>query len=144
MHHSDREDATVDDFRGVYMGDNPSQVVFAIEDEYQRLIGVTRLIDIDRTHGRAEIAIIIGDKTAWSRGYGTDVIQRFLRYAFEEMKLRKVVLVTDADNARGIRCYEKCGFVHEGTLREHRLRWGVPIDMVVTSVLRGEWAKANA
>lgn len=139
LHHSDREDATEDDFREVYMAPDRRQLVFAIEAEDGSLIGVTRLIDIDRTHGRGEIAIIIGDKTAWSRGYGTDVLRAFLRHTFEAMGLRRVQLITDADNARGIRCYEKAGFVHEGRLRQHRVRYGEPIDMVVMSVLRKEW-----
>lgn len=142
LHHSDREDATEEAFREVYMArDNALQAVFAIEDETGRRAGVTRLIDIDRTHGRAELAIIIGEQSAWGRGYGTDAIRTLLEYAFEEMGLRRVYLITDADNARGIRCYEKCGFAHEGTLRKHRVRHGEPLDMVVMSVLREEWER---
>jgi RimJ/RimL family protein N-acetyltransferase len=58
--------------------------------------------------------------------------------------LRRVDLLTDADNERGLRCYEKCGFVREGLLRKRRLRFGQPVDMIVMSVLREEWLRANA
>ena len=58
---------------------------------------------------------------------------------FEELGLRRVDLHTDADNARGIRCYEKCGFVREGVMRERRVRYGKPLDMVLMAVLRDEW-----
>jgi RimJ/RimL family protein N-acetyltransferase len=52
--------------------------------------------------------------------------------------LRRVTLITDADNERGIRCYEKCGFVKEGVLRGHRLRHGEPLDMLAMAVLAEE------
>ena len=55
------------------------------------------------------------------------------------MGLRRVQLITDEDNARGIRCYEKCGFVREGLLRAHRLRYGKPLNMVIMGVLKEEW-----
>ena len=64
-----------------------------------------------------------------------------LRYAFQEMELRRVALEADEDNARGIRCYEKCGFVREGLLRAHRLRRGEPVNGVVMAVLREEWER---
>lgn len=41
-----------------------------------------------------------------------------LSYAFKRLGLRRVELIADIDNARGIRCHEKYGFVHEGVLRE--------------------------
>src|SRR6266508_5906151 len=68
-------------------------------------------------------------------------IRAVLRHAFEEMGLRRIDLHTDADNARGIRCHEKCGFVREGVMRERRLRYGTPLDMVVMGVLSHEWGR---
>lgn len=140
LHHSEREDATEEDFREVYMRHDDSKLALAIElaDE-ERLIGVIRLIGIDLAHGRAELTIVIGDKGAWGRGYGTEAVRLMLRCAFERMGLRRVELITDADNERAIRSYERCGFVKEGVLRQHRLRHGKPLDMVVMSVLRKEW-----
>jgi RimJ/RimL family protein N-acetyltransferase len=49
-----------------------------------------------------------------------------------------VSLTVDRDNDRAIRCYEKCGFVREGVLRAHRLRFGQPIDMIVMGILCAE------
>jgi RimJ/RimL family protein N-acetyltransferase len=92
---------------------------------------------------RAELAISIGETDCWSRGYGTDAIRAVLRHAFETMGLRRIDLHTDADNARGIRCYEKCGFVREGVMRERRLRYGKPLDMVVMGALRHEWEESG-
>jgi len=105
-----------------------------------RTIGDVRLLKIDTAHRRAELGIAIGEKDCWGRGFGTDAIRRVLRHAFGELGLRRVWLITDADNARGIRCYEKCGFVPEALLRGHRLRYGRPLDMLAMGVLREEFA----
>jgi diamine N-acetyltransferase len=121
---------------------DPGEVRFMIEADDGALIGQIRLIGI-HPHGRAELAILIGEKGYWSRGYGRDAILRLLRFGFEELGLRRVTLIADADNARGIRCYERCGFRHEGVLRAHRLRYGRPLDMVIMAILREEFAAAE-
>jgi RimJ/RimL family protein N-acetyltransferase len=104
-------------------------------------IGNVSFVAIEEIHRRAELGISIGEKDYWGRGYGTDAVRVALRFAFQVLDLRRVELITDADNERGIRCYEKCGFVREGVLRRHRLRRGEPIDMLLMAVLHEDWEK---
>lgn len=143
LHHSDRPDATVESVRGRFGLSNEGlpNLVWMIEAENGRPIGHVGLLGVDPHHKRAELAISIGEKERWGRGHGTDAILTLLRYAFGEMGLRRVDLHTDADNTRGIRCYEKCGFVREGVMRGRRLRYGEPLDMLVMGILREEWEK---
>ncbi len=56
-----------------------------------------------------------------------------------DLELNRVELTTDEENARAIRCYEKCGFAREGLLRQHRLIDGKFGNTVVMAVLRAEW-----
>jgi RimJ/RimL family protein N-acetyltransferase len=88
---------------------------------------------------KAELGISIHDKALWSQGLGTDAVRLVLRYAFKELALNRVELTTDEENARAIRCYDKCGFVREGLLRQHRLVDGRFGNTVVMSVLADEW-----
>ncbi len=118
---------------------DPSQILWIIETNRARPIGNVALLQIDLVHGRAWLGITIGEKDAWSQGYGTEAIRLLLQYAFESLGLRRVQLITDVDNERGIRCYEKAGFYRETLLREHRLRYGKPLDMVQMAVLKGDW-----
>ena len=117
---------------------DPARVLWCIETAAGQPIGSLTLFDINPVHGRAELGVMIGEKDCWARGYGTDAIGQALAYAFGELDLRRVSLITDVDNERAIRCYEKCGFVREGLLRAHRLRDGQPLDMVTMAVLREE------
>jgi RimJ/RimL family protein N-acetyltransferase len=118
---------------------DPTEVRFVIEADDGLPIGDVGLLAIHR-HGRAELSILIGEKAYWSRGYGSEAICMLLRLGFEELGLRRVTLIADADNLRGIACYARCGFRHEGVLRAHRLRYGQPIDMVAMAVLREEFS----
>lgn len=141
LHQSEREPATLEDIGGRFGPDAPSErtVRWTIDTLDSRRIGLIRLESLDRDHGKCELAICIGEKDRWSAGYGTAAIRLVLAHAFETLGVRRVWLITDADNARGIRCYEKCGFRPEGTLRAHRLRYGEPIDMIIMAILREEW-----
>jgi RimJ/RimL family protein N-acetyltransferase len=120
---------------------DPACLIWCIETEDGQPIGNLGLHAINETHGRATLGIAIGEKGQWGRGYGTDAIMEVLRYAFGEMGLRRVDLGADEDNARGIRCYEKCGFVREGLLRAYRMRRGEPVNGVIMAVLREEWER---
>ena len=141
LHQSDRPDATLEVVREHFWRPvaEGSAAAWVIETVGGQAVGTLRLLEIDSHQGRAELAISIGDSGYWSRGLGTDAIRQSLRYAFEDIGLRRVDLITDADNDRGLRCYEKCGFVREGLLRARRLRYGKPVDMVAMGILREEW-----
>lgn len=114
-------------------------VMLTIETEEGARIGNISLFDIDWKDRHAELGITIGDKDHWNHGYGCDAIRAMLRLAFEEMNLHRVSLRVHEDNVRGIRCYEKAGFRREGTLRECVFREGTYLDMIVMSILRGEF-----
>ena len=113
-----------------------ARVSFMIETKDGEVIGNVNLIGVDEVHGRAELGISIGEKEYWGLGYGTDAMRVLLRFAFETLNLRRIELITDIDNERGIRAYEKAGFTQEGVLRAKRLRYGKPLDMLLMSVLR--------
>jgi len=110
---------------------------WAIEAE-GRHIGNCALMP-DESGQVAGFGIIIGDKTAWGKGYGTAALREVLRIGFEEMGLQRVHLTALSPNARGIRCYEKCGFRHEGVRRRHFLKRDRWLDVVCMGILREEW-----
>jgi RimJ/RimL family protein N-acetyltransferase len=118
--------------------DDSRRIPWCIETLEGTAIGDCGLVDV-HAHGRAELAITIGEKDWWARGYGTDAVRAVLDFAFDALLLRRVYLITDADNDRAIRCYEKCGFRREGLLRAHRLRDGRPLDMWMMAVLCEEY-----
>jgi len=96
-------------------------------------------LHLDASKQTAGFGIIIGDKTQWGKGYGTTALREVLRIGFEEMGLHRIHLEAFAGNARGIRCYEKCGFRREGLHRKARFKRGEWRDAVSMAILREEW-----
>lgn len=120
------------------MQTDPFTKIWRIDTQSGRPIGQIELVNIHPLQRRAEMHLCIGEKDIRGRGYGTGAIRRLLQHTFEDMHLRRVYLTPDEDNKRAIRCFEKCGFAQEGVLREHRLRYGNPVNMVMMGILGKE------
>ncbi|MHC1781530.1 MAG: GNAT family N-acetyltransferase [Anaerolineaceae bacterium] len=125
------------------MLENPvEEHVLAIEMKTQdgwRLIGTTAFHHVDWKNRIGEYGIMIGEKSQWGKGYGYETTLLMLRYGFNTLNLNKVFLFAIETNSRGIRVYEKAGFVHEGRLRQDIHKNGHYLDVFVMSVLRDEW-----
>jgi RimJ/RimL family protein N-acetyltransferase len=85
------------------------------------------------------LGISIGEKAYWSQGYGTDAMLTLCNFGFNQMGLHRIWLHVFPYNPRGIRCYEKCGFQHEGRLREAHFKHGQYQDVLVMGLLEGEF-----
>ena len=109
-----------------------------------KLIGEIGL-DVVNWPGRdAFVGLGIGETEYWSKGYGTDVMNVLLRFAFTEINLRRVTLTVFEYNPRAIRSYEKAGFRHEGRLRSLLHREGRRWDELFMGILREEWMELNS
>ncbi len=78
---------------------------------------------------------------AHARGQGvcTGALRLLARWALEDLKLRRLELITDPDNVVSQRVAEKVGFQREGVLRSHLLHPdGRVRDSVMFSLLPGE------
>jgi len=104
-----------------------------------RLIGNSSFFNFDWVARAAEVGIMIGEKTIWNQGYGTEVMTLLLRHGFATLNLNRIYLRVYAENKRAIRTYEKAGFVHEGRMRQAVYKHGMYSDVLFMSVLRDEW-----
>jgi ribosomal-protein-alanine N-acetyltransferase len=82
----------------------------------QRHVGNIKVGPICRNHSRADVGFIIGDRTAWGKGYATEAISAVAKFALAELKLVKVCAGCYATNQGSVRALEKAGFVQEGKL----------------------------
>ena len=108
-----------------------------------KLLGDIDLSVHNWTGRDAFVGIGIGEREYWGKGYGTDVMNVILRYAFTEVNLQRVSLAVFEYNPRAIRSYEKTGFRHEGRLRKFLNREGKRWDMLFMGILRNEWMEQN-
>ncbi len=116
---------------------------FAIETLDGKLVGDCGLRKIDWKSRKAEFFITIGEKQLWGKGFGSDALRIVIRLAFHRMNLNRLWLSTLADNSRAVRCYEKCGFVREGLLRQESFVDGKYRDVFMMGLLREDYEAAS-
>jgi len=83
-----------------------------------RFVGYVGLHHLEPHDMRAALRIGLADETLLGRGLGAEAIRLVAQFAFEALGLHRMSLRVLATNERAIRCYEKCGFRHEGRERE--------------------------
>ena len=94
--------------------DNNSAMFTIFLRESGQAIGNVGLHDIDNVHGTANFGIVIGEKSVWNQGYGTETTRLMLQYGFDVLGLSNIMLEVYGTNPNGIRAYEKAGFRHIG------------------------------
>ncbi len=114
-------------------------VIEAKSDKDWKTIGNSGFHNIDWRNRSGELGIVIGEKTYWNKGYGTEVIGLLLRHGFTTLNLHRIYLRVFQNNKRAIRAYEKAGFIHEGRQRQAEFQDGKYLDVILMSVLKDEW-----
>lgn len=105
-----------------------------------KMIGTCGLVSIAREHGRAEIGYAINRKF-WGQGYAVEATAAIAKHALTALNFNRVEAHVSPDHRPSQRVLEKCGFVLEGTLRQHELIKGRWHDSRIYSILQQECEK---
>lgn len=119
------------------------RLALVVQDEESNAIGLIGLRNICSRSRRAEIWIYLGEKSKWGCGYASDAIRTLCHYAFDEMNLFRIWLECDPTYLSAVKCYEKAGFVLEGTLRKSYYRRGEYRDSCIMGLLREDWYRKD-
>ena len=103
------------------------------------LLGYIELDGILWNQGSSWLSIAIGEEAQRGQGIGSEALTLALRFAFDELNLRRLQLTVFSYNTRAIATYQRLGFTHEGAFREALLRDGQTHDMLLFGLLRREW-----
>ena len=57
----------------------------------------------------------------WGRGYATEALQAAVEFVFTHTELDRLQATADVRNTASNRVLEKCGFLHEGTIRRGKM-----------------------
>lgn len=117
-----------------------SEYHFTIFETYSKnLIGSISLNEFSNVHKTGELGIIIGDKSAWGKGYGYEAMNLFLDYVFNVVNMHKISLSVCEFNVPAYNLYKKVGFKDCGRLREEIMILGKRYDLVFMDILSSEF-----
>ena len=107
--------------------------------EGNRVIGEAGLLRIFKPWRSTDMTVIIWDKDAWGRGYGTEAGRLILDLAFRRLALHRVSVGVVSFNERALRFWEGLGFREEGIQRDGYKCDGKFSDFVMMSILEDEY-----
>ena len=113
--------------------------IFALETS--ECIGFGSLLNIDWLVKKAELSMVIGNRSYWGGGYGTESYKLLINYGFLELGLNKIYGYQLKHNHAAHRVVEKLGWTREGLLRQDLYSHGRIRDRYVVSILREVWQK---
>lgn len=87
-------------------------------------------IYVDNINSIADISIMIGDKSVWGNGYGSEAFNGAIEYLTKSLKYRKVRAGTMSVNIPMRRLMSKVGMKDDGIWKSHFVYKGVPVDVV--------------
>jgi len=118
---------------------DPDSLLFAISwKQNYKHIGNIKIGPIDRIHGTASIGILIGEKSYWGKGCGTEAIRLVSDYALNVLKVRKLTAGCVEENQGAIRAFKKAGFNTECVRKRHRVFDSTEHDVVMLCRFRDE------
>lgn len=127
-------------WRGIFHNNDGIYFAIALKNS-NKLIGSIGLTGYNSYHSRIEISYDLA-KEYWRLGITSKAIAAIVDYAFNDFYLggiNRIEAFTSIDNLASYNLLQKCGFIHEGTLRQHRYHKGKYVDAHSFSLLRSDY-----
>lgn len=121
--------------------DESSRTFGIMVKESGALVGTVSLMHLNHLHQTAELGICIGERDAWSKGYGSEAVQLAVQFGFGFLSLYNIYLWHAAFNERGHQAYIKAGFKEAGRIRGKYCLNGERYDSVLMDITRDEITK---
>ena len=111
---------------------NPNDFLFGIFLENDgNHIGNIKIGNVNKIHRFGSLGLIIGERDAWGKGYGTEAIRHATSYAFNNLNLNKLIAGIYLNNIGSTRAFKKAGFREIGVLKNHRFCNGSYVDEIL-------------
>lgn len=125
-------------FKSVQIDEDRLWYTIVLKGE-NRVIGEAGLLRMFRPWRCTDMTVILGEKDAWGKGYGTEAGRLLLNLVFERLGFHRVSVGVVGFNRRALRFWRGLGFREEGVERDGYLCDGEYSDFVMMSILEDEY-----
>jgi ribosomal-protein-alanine N-acetyltransferase len=113
-------------------------VVLAIDVDGAH-VGNVSLQDMSVLNRSADFAIVIGERSAWGRGVGTEAARLIVDHGFRDLNLNRITAGTFVENEAMLKLAASLGMTREGTRRAALWKHGEFHDVAEFGLLASEW-----
>ncbi len=99
---------------------------------------------IDEINFLADIGILIGDKHAKNKGYGTETLIGVCNYLFLKVGIRKLTAGTLSVNIPMLKLMRRIGMVEDGIRKRHYVFSDKEEDMIHMALFKEKWISFSA
>ncbi|MGE5674092.1 MAG: GNAT family N-acetyltransferase [Mycobacterium leprae] len=110
----------------------------------QRVVGEAGLLRMYYPWRTTDMTMIIGDKAAQGKGYGSEAVGLLLDYAFGYLNFHRVSIGVVGFNEGALRFWKRAGFREEGIQRDGYYYDHKYHDFVMLSILEEEYRAARS
>lgn len=119
--------------------------VVTVLDRSGGVLGTSRLTDLVARHRCCELGYTWYHPSVFNTGVNVECKLLLLAFAFEEMRLNRVQLVTDTRNLRSQRSVRALGANYEGVLKRHKVaKDGYVRDSMLFAITDVTWPTVKA
>lgn len=101
-------------------------------------IGNISLQNIDYINRSAEIAILIGEKDCWGKGYSKEAANLIIKHGFMELNLQRIYCGTSSDNISMQKLALSLGMIEEGRRRQAFFKHNQYVNIIEYGLLKHE------
>jgi [ribosomal protein S5]-alanine N-acetyltransferase len=120
-------------------GSDTELVLAVVLKDGNRHIGNIALSAIHLVYRSAQFSILLGDKSAWGKGYGAAAARLLLAHGFNALNLARIECGTFADNTGMRKLALALGMKEEGVRRKAAWKGGAFVDIIEFGILREEF-----
>ncbi len=103
------------DFIASNAGRDDTLLVAIVDRDSGRHVGNVKVGPLSPHHGTADLGLMIGDRSVWGKGYGTEAIELATRLAFERLGARKLTAGCYSGNTGSAGAFRRAGWIEEGS-----------------------------
>ena len=109
-------------------------------DFNSRVIGLIQLLDTDEFQKTATLGYSLSE-AYWRQGIATEAVKRGIKFASEELDLRRIDCEVAIENIPSTKLAEEIGFCLEGTRKQYRKMksTGKIHDVYIYGLIKEEW-----
>ena len=102
-------------------------------------IGNIKIGSINQIHKFGAVGILVGNKSYWGKGYGTESLKLVTKHAFEEHNLNKLIAGMNATNVACHKMFMNAGYREVGRYKRHLLYNGDYIDQILVEKCKADY-----